>query len=426
MLTGGDLLVEAPVPIQWKGRAARTLLTLLALQPGEPVSRDRLAGLLWPESDQKSARGSLRMALHSLRDVLDPVDPELICATNESIMLDVEREAIDWALFENLCARPDAESRLRALDLYRGDLLAALPAPSEAVNELLRDDRERLRDIAIETGLDLIASFEDIGERDQIGSIIRKILTIEPANEPAHQAMMRAHAAAGDRSAALRQYEQCCEALDEHYDLGPSAETTALRNEIIGAEAEEPAEPAAQTREFSTDKAASLEHSPKRRRWPGWRMLLFATIALVTLAFVLRVIWPPEPTPPIDEPSIVIVLSLEFDEDAQRVAELVDEIRNIFEETLRRIPDATVFTRAAAADEPPNLLGDSFLVDAAVKRSNDRLRIFVELRDSGSIDPLWRDKLDFDVHTYERLADWLESGLIPILRSEIGLDETSG
>ena len=100
-LTGGDLVVEAPVPIQWKGRAARALFALLALQPGEPISREVLADLL-SKRDQRAARGSLRMALLALRRAIDPVDPDLIRATNESIMLNVEREAVDWVLFESL------------------------------------------------------------------------------------------------------------------------------------------------------------------------------------------------------------------------------------------------------------------------------------------------------------------------------------
>lgn len=155
--------------------------------------RERLADLL-SKRDQRAARGSLRMALLALRRAIDPVDPDLIRATNESIMLDVQREAVDWVRFETLCARPDADSRLEALELYRGDFLAAFPVPAlaDAVSEVLRVERERLREIAIRTGIDLIAEFEDQGEPDRIGAIARRILAIDPANEPAHRAMMRA------------------------------------------------------------------------------------------------------------------------------------------------------------------------------------------------------------------------------------------
>lgn len=425
MLTGDDLLVEAPVPVQWQGRTSRALFALLALHPGEPVSRDRLAGLLWPESDQKAALGSLRMALHSLHGVLDPVAPDLIRAANESIMLDVERQAIDWALFEILCARPDAESRLKALELYRGDLLATFPAPSEAVTELLREKRERLREIAIETGLVLITTFEGTGEQDQIRSIVHKILSIEPANEPAHRTMMRAHATAGDKAAALRQYEQCCEALKEQYEVGPSVETIALRNEIVEEQAREPPKPDEQNGESASDEAVLVVPPSRQCKRPVWRRFAPAAFAFVMLALVLAAILSGgiKFNGDEDTAATVIVLLLNFDKADQIAAQTVNEIRDAFEKTLRQIPGTTVIT--APSGNPPKLQVDHFLVDATIIQSDNRLRIFVKLRCIGSIVPLWQDRQDFEIRAYERLAGWIETGLMPALRSETSLDGSS-
>jgi DNA-binding SARP family transcriptional activator len=427
MLTGGDLLVEAPVPIQWKGRSARILFALLALKPGEMIPRDRLADLL-SASDQRTARGSLRMALLALRRAIDPVDPDLIRATNELIMLNVQRESVDWALFETLCARPDADSRLKALDLYRGDLLATFPVPAqaEAVNEILRVERERLREIAIKTGVDLIAAFEEQCEPDRIGSIARKILVIEPTNEPAHRAMMRAHATAGDRPAVLRQYEQCRRALKE-YGLAPSAETMVLKEEIIGSEAAGFAESVEQSGIPARDQTASLPPPPGLRKRPAWRRVLLAAFALVALGVVVLAYWPCWLGPDCAEntPLPVIVLSLEFDENDQYAAEVVDEIRKAFETSLGRIAGARLITQAGAARELPDLLGDHYVVDAVVERSGDRLRVHVDLRDGGSNSIPDKYQYNIGVHTLVRLADRLEVDLIPALRSRIALDQPS-
>ncbi len=419
-LTGGDLVVEAPVPIQWKGRAARVLFALLALQPGKPVSRDVLADLL-SKRDQRAARGSLRMALLALRRAIDPVDPNLIRATNESIMLDVEREAVDWVRFEALCARPDAASRLEALELYRGDFLAAFPVPAlaEAVSEVLRVERERLREIAIGTGIGLIAEFEHQGEPSRIGAIARKVLAIDPANEPAHRAMMRAYGAVGGRPAVLRQYEQCRKALED-YGLAPSAETMALRDEIIGTEAEDPPESPAQTGISARGEAVIFEHPPPRRPRSRWRGALLAVLALATLVFAAGAFLPCGllskcPTPPL---AVIVLSPLKFTETDRRVADKADEITHIFEQTLNRIPGASVFAPTSPGKFPA-ILKDSYLVTASIERDGEVLRFYVDLFDRGGQEVLLSDRFDVDIDTLALIDGKLEARLIPALRSRI-------
>ncbi len=47
-------------------RKAEALLAYLAMAPGKTASREKLATLLWGESDQHRARQSLRQALFAL------------------------------------------------------------------------------------------------------------------------------------------------------------------------------------------------------------------------------------------------------------------------------------------------------------------------------------------------------------------------
>src|SRR5256885_12196230 len=53
-------------------KKARALLAFLAAQRGQPVSRERLADLLWPYQGSEQARHSLRNCLLELRKVLQP------------------------------------------------------------------------------------------------------------------------------------------------------------------------------------------------------------------------------------------------------------------------------------------------------------------------------------------------------------------
>ena len=49
---------------------ARALLAYLAVENERPHRRETLAGLLWPDRPERSARQNLSQALYSLREVL--------------------------------------------------------------------------------------------------------------------------------------------------------------------------------------------------------------------------------------------------------------------------------------------------------------------------------------------------------------------
>ena len=51
------------LPVAIAGKKAKALLAYLALANGRPVSRDKLAGVLWEFSADEQARTSLRQTL---------------------------------------------------------------------------------------------------------------------------------------------------------------------------------------------------------------------------------------------------------------------------------------------------------------------------------------------------------------------------
>jgi DNA-binding SARP family transcriptional activator len=58
------------------------------------------------------------------------------------------------------------------------------------------------------------------------------ILRCDRARERTHRRLMRLHYLARNRTAALRQYAQCVDALREELGVGPSRRTTALYEQI--------------------------------------------------------------------------------------------------------------------------------------------------------------------------------------------------
>ena len=70
LLGGFQVRGSTGAVVDFRSRRASALFAYLALHPGQAVSRDKLAGLLWGDRPDARARGNLRQALASLRRIL--------------------------------------------------------------------------------------------------------------------------------------------------------------------------------------------------------------------------------------------------------------------------------------------------------------------------------------------------------------------
>ena len=66
-LLGPVLITLDGQPVSFGYDKLRALLSYLALEAAQPVRREKLAALLWPDQSEKSAQDNLRQALSRLR-----------------------------------------------------------------------------------------------------------------------------------------------------------------------------------------------------------------------------------------------------------------------------------------------------------------------------------------------------------------------
>jgi DNA-binding SARP family transcriptional activator len=99
-------------------RRTLALLAILSVAGDAGLSRDKLLGLLWPESDAERARHSLTQALYAARRALGLDD--LFVATGADIRLNGERLASDVRELEGRLASGDLEG---AVGVYGGPFL---------------------------------------------------------------------------------------------------------------------------------------------------------------------------------------------------------------------------------------------------------------------------------------------------------------
>src|SRR5499433_745180 len=236
-LLGGFDLQAGPgqaVPIRLK--KAQALLAYLACHPGQSCPRDKLATLLWPERDDRQARANLRKALFVLRPRLSLVPPSLRL-DEDTVTLDSAALDVDVLAFQRLARRADPEALQQAVDLYGGDLLEGLGVTEAPFEEWLVAQRERLRELALETLAKLLADQTKSEETGAAVATALRLLALDPLQEAVHRALMRLYVRDGRRDAALRQYQSCVDTLRRELSVEPEAETRQLYQEILRSRA---------------------------------------------------------------------------------------------------------------------------------------------------------------------------------------------
>jgi DNA-binding SARP family transcriptional activator len=232
-LLGGFQARAAGQLIDVPGRKERALLAVLAMPPGEPCSRDKLAGLLWSRGGDKQARNSLKQALLRLRKSLGSLRPFPMMTDRASVSLNRAEIVVDVQEFEQLVAEGTPDGLARATKLYRGDLLEGLDVRDPAFEEWLLFERQRLRDHARDALTKLLAHHMAGAASDQAGVVARRLLALDPLHETAHRALMQIYARQGQTALALRQYQLCTDALQGELGVKPEAETERLYQSIL-------------------------------------------------------------------------------------------------------------------------------------------------------------------------------------------------
>src|SRR6266852_1368354 len=178
-------------------KKTQALLAYLALRPGQAVSRDRLAALLWGDTADERARKSLRQAMYILRKALPATRPPSLLIEGEKIALNPELVDVDAAVFERLLTEGTPAALQRAVTLYRGDLLDGLSVDEALFEEWLVTERERLRELALEGFAKLLAHQSKAGQTEPSIQTAARLLALDPSQEVVHRTLMRLYVRQG-------------------------------------------------------------------------------------------------------------------------------------------------------------------------------------------------------------------------------------
>lgn len=245
---GRPFLVLDGKPVKLEMRKSLALLVFLHMA-GHDYSRESLATLFWPEYDQQHALANLRRTLSSLNKSLQD---QILDADREKIGLkDRSKVWLDVDEFQKLISPPKNHSHTKehicsdcihlleeAFKLYRGDFLDGFNLKDcPEFDEWQTLQRESLRQEFARALQRLTDGYAARSAWDQAISYARQWVALDRLNESAQRSLITLYDRAGQRSAALKQYEELAHTLKDELGQSPESETLDLYRKIQQAAA---------------------------------------------------------------------------------------------------------------------------------------------------------------------------------------------
>jgi len=364
-------------PVDLTTRKAQALLAYLAVERARPHTREHLATLLWADTGDERARHNLRQALSKIRRLCDCV----VQASGDCLAIDPSACAVDVMEFEELASSNDPDELQRCLDLYRGELLEGVMPREPVFEEWLLLARGRLRKMACLAASHFVLALRDQDRVEEAIEVLNYMLSMDSAHETAHRILMELLNKSGRRSDALRQYQECVEALKRELGAEPGPETQSLYARLKRSE----------SGAVARDEIAS------------------GSVRQGT-----------------DLPAVAV---LPFDNlSGKQDAYFVDGIAEDLITALSCFPSLVVIARGSSfayrdRDTPQqsiaNELGAQYLVRGSIQRAAERVRINVQLLDATAGTNVWGHRYDRELEDVFVVQDEITSTLVSTIAGRV-------
>ena len=284
LVTFGGLALEAVNEAVAPRLSAQRLaiLAVLAAEGDRRVTRERLTGLFWPDSDEERSRHSLRQALYALRQELGR---EVV---RSNIVLDLDPASITstFSEFRSAVTRGDLA---RAATLVRGPFLDGFYLPSAApFQRWVEEERARLHLMATTA---LLSLGSDASASNDLSAAIpwwRQLTTLDPLSGRYAVGLIKALAARGDRAEALAFARTHAALLQRELETEPDAEVrrleASLRATPFATNAASLTGPVVDESSAET-QAGGVVTAPRNRSasWTGSRRLTVSALSVLVI-----------------------------------------------------------------------------------------------------------------------------------------------
>ncbi len=210
-------------------RKENWLLALLVLRNGKEVSRDWLAGTLWPDTPESQALSYVRQNVYLVKRALEGEAGRVQSSTSRTLRLDLSGAEVDVTAFDLAIQGGGLAALEQAVSLYRGPLL-------EGCDEEWIQSERQAREQAYLQCLETLA--EDALERGEPSAALphlRRLVQKDPLRESAHRSLMQALSDDGSLGAMSRAYRDLRLTLHQEVHSEPDPQTVALFDRLRSA-----------------------------------------------------------------------------------------------------------------------------------------------------------------------------------------------
>ena len=233
-------LIKDGSPVQFSRKVQQkplSLLKSLIACGGREVREERIADVLWPESDGDAAHMSFVTTLHRLRQLLGY--ERTIQYREGRVSLDDRYCWLDLWAFEHFLGQGDAKWKeelpdraiqltRKAIEMYRGPFMAGEPHKPWAISM-----RERLKSKFIRTVNQLAQYWGATGQWENAVECYQKALEVDDIIEELYQNLMLCYQRLGQKAEAMAVYDRCRKTLSAALGIEPSSKTQTLYRSLL-------------------------------------------------------------------------------------------------------------------------------------------------------------------------------------------------
>jgi DNA-binding SARP family transcriptional activator len=222
---------DTPVPVR---AAHRRVLSVLAINPGDAVERDRLIGELWGEQPPPSAKNALQVHVSAIRKLA----PGSIETTSNGYRLSpfVETDVAEFQLDASDALRrtddPDWENVLSscstAIEKWHGAPYDEIPESTEA-----SPIRARLTEQYLEILERRAEALLSLGREEEVVAELEELVRQHPLRERLWEYLMLGRYRLGRQADALRAFRELSTILGEELGIEPGTRLKSLEEAIL-------------------------------------------------------------------------------------------------------------------------------------------------------------------------------------------------